>query len=142
MYTGRIPMNGTQSDNTNSLSLAIDARKAVKALMVSETSGVLDDQLRQVLADAVASLNALNSGTPLYSNLSKASSFESYDQIKAVHEVQLAMFDGKLAERLQLLLTDSASEHVQENKEDAIRFFTAIENQALQNYNQSFQFSR
>ncbi|MGA3372521.1 MAG: hypothetical protein ABSC48_12250 [Terracidiphilus sp.] len=135
-------MNGTQSDNTNSLSLAIGARKAVKALMVSEASGILDEQLRQVLADAVASLNALNSGTPLYANLSKASSFESYDQIRAVHEVQLAMSDGRLTERLQLLLTDSAGEHVQENKEYAIQFFTAIENRALQNYNQSFQFSR
>ena len=67
-----------------SLSLAIDARKAVKALIASETSGVLDDQLRQVLADAVTSLNALSSGTPLYANLSKSSSFESYDQIRAV----------------------------------------------------------
>lgn len=142
MYTGRIPMNGTQNDNTNSLSLAIDARKAVKALMASESSGVLDEQLRQVLEDAVASLNALNSGTPLYANLSKASSFESYDQIRAVHEVQLAMSDDRLTERLQLLLADSAGEHLQENKEYAIQFFTAIENGALQNYNQSFQFSR
>ena len=125
-----------------SLSLAIDARKAVKALIASETSGVLDDQLRQVLADAVTSLNALSSGTPLYANLSKSSSFESYDQIRAVHEVQMAMSGEKLTERLQLLLAGSPGEHVQENMQFAIQFFTAIENRALQKYNQSSRFNQ
>ena len=62
-------MNGLQSDTTNSLSLAVDARKAVKALVAFRRSGLRDEQLRQVLSDAVASLNALNAGTSLFANL-------------------------------------------------------------------------
>ncbi len=131
-------MNGLQSDTTNSLSLAVDARKAVKALVAFRRSGLRDEQLRQVLSDAVASLNALNAGTSLFANLSPASSYESYEQIRTVQEVQAAISDDKLTEKLQLLLGESAGEQIQESVQSAIRFFTAIENRALQKYNQSF----
>jgi len=133
-------MNGTQNDTTNSLCLALDARKAVKALVAFRRSGIRDEQLRQVLSDAVASLIALNSDTSLFANLSRASSYESYEQIRTVQEVQRAISDDRLTEKLQLLLADPAGEQIQESVQSAIHFFTAIENRALQKYNQSFGF--
>jgi hypothetical protein len=133
-------MAGTLSDNTNSLSLALAARKAVKALVTFRNSGVRDDRLREALADAIASLNALNVGASLFANLSNASSYESYEQIQTVQEVQRAISDDKLTEKLQLLLVEAAGESVQESVQSAIQFFTAIENRSLQKYNQSFGF--
>jgi hypothetical protein len=134
-------MNSTQSDNTNSLSLALDARKAVKALVAFRKSGVRDEQLQLVLSDALASLHALNSGSSLYANLSSTSSYESYEQIQTVQEVQKAISDDRLTEKLeQLLRADRVEEQTQESVQSAIHFFTAIENRALQKYNQSFGF--
>lgn len=134
-------MTGTPSDNTNSLSLALDARKAVRALLAFQRSGVRDNQLRQALSDVVASLNALNTGTSLFANLSSTSSYESYDQIRTVQEAQRALSDDKLTEKLQLLLTEPEGKDVQVSLQSAILFFTAIENRALQKYNQSFGFN-
>jgi hypothetical protein len=134
-------MTGTPSDNTNSLSLALDARKAVRALLAFKRDGVRDDQLRQALSDAVASLNALNTGTSLFVHLSATSSYESYDQIRTVQEAQRALSDDRLTEKLQLLLTEHEGEDMQVSLNSAILFFTAIENRALQKYNQSFGFN-
>ena len=133
-------MLGTLNDNTNSLSLALDARKAVKALIAFRKDGVRDDRLKQALADAVASLDALNSGASLFANLSSASSYESYEQIRTVQEVQTALSDERLTEKLKRLIAEPMDERVQDNVQSAIHFFTAIENRALQKYNQSFGF--
>jgi len=134
-------MTGTPSDNMNSLSLALDARKAVRALLAFKRDGVRDNQLRQVLSDAVVSLNALNTGASLFAHLSSTSSYESYDQIRTVQEAQTALSDDKLTEKLQLLLAEPEGRDVQANLHSAILFFTAIENRALQKYNQSFGFN-
>jgi hypothetical protein len=131
-------MVNTANDNTSSLSLALDARKAVKALISYRRDGVRDECLRQVIADAVASLNALNTGVALFANLSHSSSYESYEQIRTVQEVQTALSDNRLVQKLQVLLDVPQPEGLQESLDLAIHFFTAIENRALQKYNQAF----
>lgn len=134
-------MPGTLNDNTYSLSLAFDARKAVKALVAFKREGVKDDRLKEAVEDVIASLNALNSGTPLFAHLSSASPFQSYEQIQTLQEVQAALSDDRLTEKLQnLISTESEGDALRESVDFAIQFFTAVENRALQKYNQAFGF--
>jgi|NGEPerStandDraft_6_1074524.scaffolds.fasta_scaffold102779_2 hypothetical protein len=134
-------MLSTLNDNTYSLSLAFDARKAVKALMAFKRDGLKkDDRLKSAVEDVIASLNALNSGTPLFAHLSSASCFQSYEQIQTLQEVQTALSDDRLTEKLQNLIAEPPGELLNESVDSAIQFFTAVENRALQKYNQAFGF--
>jgi len=130
-------MPATLDDNTYSLSLAFDARKAVKALIALRRSGQRDEHLKHAVEDVIASLNALNTGSPLFAHLSDASPFQSYEQIQTLQEVQTALSDDRLTEKLRNVITESG-EVPNESVEFAIRFFTAVENRALQRYNQAF----
>jgi hypothetical protein len=127
-------MLGALNDNTYSLSLAFDARKAVKALIAFKRDGVTDDRLKKAVEDVIVSLRALNSGTPLFANLSSGSSFQSYEQIRTLQEVQTALSDDRL-------ITEHPPDGLEESIDSAIRFFTAVENKALQRYNHAFGLS-
>jgi hypothetical protein len=131
-------MLGTMSDNASSLSLALDARLAIKALNSYRKDGVSKGPLVKAIDDAISSLNALNSGASLFDNVADSSPYESYEQIQTLQEVQLQIADDRLAEKLAALLADEDQSRRERNVDFAITFFVALENRALKKYNQSF----
>jgi hypothetical protein len=132
-------MLAAMGDNTNSLSLALDARTAVKALNAWRKGGEAHQELKVAMKDAVTSLRALNSGTALFENLSPSSSFESYEQIQTLQEVQSAFPNDDVADKLALAMNEGidATQH-QQYVAFAIAFFSALEKRALQKFNQSY----
>ncbi len=130
-------MLATMSDNTNSLSLALDARAAVKALnALRKGGGEAGSQLQTAMADALISLRALNSGAPLYASLSPSSAFENYEQIQTLQEVRSAFPD----EDVEAKLASATKEKDPQGIAFAIEFFSALEKRALQKFNRSYGF--
>jgi len=130
----------TMSDNSNSLSLALDARMAVKALHALRPGEEANVALREAMGDVKISLNALNSGAALFANLSPSSSFESYDQIQTLQEVKSDFVDQDVEAKLDLV--DKKDDPVQQKQgiDFAIIFFTALERRARQKFNRSYGF--
>ena len=134
-------MLATMSDNSSSLSLALDARMAVKAsyALQRQGGGTANDVLKKAIEDVRISLDALSSGAPLFANLSQSSPFENYDQIQTLQEVRAA-FDGDVSAKLELVNKEDDSTQRQEGIDFAIVFFTALERRARQKFNQSYGF--
>lgn len=135
-------MLATMNDNSSSLSLALDARMAVKALYALQRGGELNDASKKAMGDMVASvdtsLKALDSGTALFANLSQ-SSFENYDQIQTLQEVR-SDFDVDVSAKLDLVTKQDDPIQQRQGIEFAILFFTALERRARQKFNQSYGF--
>jgi hypothetical protein len=129
-------MQANLGDNSNSLSLAIDARMAIKALHELQRGGEANEQLRTAVEDVVVSLRALNSGDPLFANLSPLSSFESYEQIRTLQEVR-SEFNEDVSAQLDLVTKQGDPERKRQGIAFAIVFFTALERRARQKFNQS-----
>jgi hypothetical protein len=125
------------TDRTNYLSLALDARKTIKALGQLLHTGAASTELKDALDDTVQSLRALTSGGSLFSGLHAGSSYESYEQIRTLQEVQVTMKDEDLADRLSKVGASPNDAERNRNIELAIMFFAALENRALQRYNRS-----
>jgi len=130
-------MVSASTDRTNYLSLALDTRKTIKALGQWLQTGAESPEVRQALEDTVESLRALSSGGSLFARLHADSSYESYEQIRTLQEVQLTMKDEHLADRLSAVGASPDPVERNRNIEWAITFFAALENQALQRYNRS-----
>ena len=129
-------MVGRTVDRTNYLSLALDARKTVKALM-QLSKGVETTSLKEALEDTVESLRALKQGSSLSARLHPKSSFEYYEQIRTLQEVQSSMNDENLADKLSALNAEIDPNTQKQFLKIAITFFSALENRALQRYNRS-----
>lgn len=125
------------SDSTNYLSLALDARKTIKALVAFSENGVQNADLQTALNDAAESLKALNSGEALFAHLKPASSYEFYEQISTLQEVQLSMKDERLPEKLEMVVNAANVDQRRDSAELALRFFVALENRALQKFSRS-----
>jgi hypothetical protein len=119
----------TMTDNSASLSLALDARLAIKALKAYRKAGVSDARLTSAIKDAVASLNALNS---------EASPYEGYAQLQTLREVQSELSDDNLVQKLGASIDSSSGATRDQDVDYAITFFVSLENRALKKYNQSF----
>lgn len=134
-------MLATMSDNTNSLSLALDARTAVKALNVlRKGGGEVRSELQTAMTDALVSLRALNSGAPLFAGLSPSSAFENYEQIQTLQEVESAFPGQDVEAKLALVTNERDPAQRQQGIAFAIEFFTALEKRALQKFNRSYGF--
>ncbi len=129
-------MQASMNDNSSSLSLALDARMAIKALRAFQKGGKADDALMVAAADIATSLRALHSGGPLFANLSRSSSFESYDQIQTLKEVK-SDFKEDVEAKLDLIANGNPD---QQGIEFAIDFFSALERRARQKFNRSSGF--
>jgi hypothetical protein len=130
-------MVSVNTDRTNYLSLALDARKTIKALMQASETGTETPQLKGAIDDTVESLRALSSGALLFSHLQPQSPYQHYEQVKTLDEVQSAMKDEHLADRLSELKDTVDPAHREKIIKLAIAFFSALENRALQRYNTS-----
>ena len=130
-------MVSVNTDRTNYLSLALDARKTIKALMQASQTGTETPELKGAIHDTVESLRALSSGALLFSHLHPQFPYQHYEQVKTLEEVQSAMKDEHLADRLSELKDTVDPAHREEIIKLAIAFFSALENRALQRYNTS-----
>lgn len=128
------------SDNSSSLSLAIDARMAIKALYELQRSGEANESLKRAVEDVAISLKALSTGGPLFANLSPTSPFESYEQYQTLQEVQSAFSGDDVEAKLELVTKSENHAQQQQGIEFAIAFFTALERRARQKFNQSSGF--
>jgi hypothetical protein len=133
-------MQASMSDNSSSLSLAIDARMAIKALHELQRGGEANETLKRAMEDVSTSLKALSTGGPLFANLSPTSPFESYDQFQTLQEVQSAFSDDDVEAKLELVTKSDDPVQQQQGIDFAIAFFTALERRARQKFNQSYGF--
>ena len=130
-------MVSASTDRTNYLSLALDARKTIKALGQWLQTGAESAEVKQALDDTVESLRALSSGGPLFARLRADSCYESFEQIRTLQELQLTIDDDHLADRLSNVGLSPDPAERNRDIEWAITFFAALENRALQRYNRS-----
>ena len=130
-------MVSVNTDRTNYLSLALDARKTIKALMQAAQTGTETDELKGAIRDTVQSLRALSTGALLFNNLHPQFPYQHYEQVKTLEEVQSVMKDENLADKLSELYGAIEPPHRDEIIKLAISFFSALENRALQRYNTS-----
>jgi hypothetical protein len=135
-------MLATSSDNSSSLSLALDARMAIKALyaLQRQPGGAANGTLKKAIDDVRTSLSALSSGTPLFANLSQSSLFENYGQIETLQEVRSAFSQEDVGAKLEVVNQQDDPDQQKEGIEFAITFFTALERRARQKFNQSYGF--
>jgi len=130
-------MQGTMTDNSSSLSLALGARMAIKALYEVQRGGKANSALKKAMGDVTTSLKALSTpGTPLFAHLSSSSSFESFDQIQTLQEVQSTFPEENVEEKLGFAISAPDSELKRQGIEFAIIFFSALERRARQKFNQ------
>ena len=130
-------MVSLNTDRTNYLSLALDARKTIKALRQAVQTGTETEELKGAIHDTVESLRALSSGELLFSNLNPQFSYQHYEQVKTLEEVQSAMKEQNVADRLSELNDALEPDQRVAIINLAILFFSALENRALQRYNTS-----
>lgn len=130
-------MVSANTDRTNYLSLALDARMIIRALLQFSETGNETEQLKEALKDTVESLRALTSGGALFSRLHAQFPYQYYEQIKTLQEVRTAMNDDHLADRLSAISDTEDVKEREQNLQLAIAFFSALENRALQRYNSS-----
>ena len=130
-------MVSVNTDRTNYLSLALDARKTIKALMQASATCTESDELKGAIDDTVESLRALSSGALLFARLHPQFPYQHYEQVKTLEEVQSAMKEEHVADRLSELNSTVDPGHREQLIKLAISFFSALENRALQRYNTS-----
>jgi hypothetical protein len=130
-------MQSTMTDNSSSLSLALGARMAIKALYELQKSGKANSALTKAMDDVTTSLKALSTpGAPLFAHLSSSSSFESFDQIQTLQEVQTTFPNVNVEEKLGFVIGAPDPELKRQGIEFAIVFFSALERRARQKFNQ------
>jgi hypothetical protein len=127
----------TNTDRTNYLSLALDARMIIRALQEFSETGHETERLRDAIKDTADSLRALTSGAPLFSRLHDHFPYQYYEQIKTLQEVNKAMNEENLADKLSAIINATDAEERKPNLNLAIDFFSALENRALQRYSSS-----
>ena len=124
-------------DRTNYLSLALDARKTINALVKASEGDEESMELKSAIEDTVESLRALSTGGLLFSRLRPQFPYQYYEQVKTLEEVDEAMKEQHVADRLSELVKNVEPQQRTQILKLAILFFSALENRALQRYNNS-----
>jgi hypothetical protein len=114
------------------LSLALDARLAIKALRQKSAPYTIAPQLRDSVKAALDSLKAINRGGELYARLGELEPYEHFEQMYTLREVAASLKDSNLVEELQAL-SESESPS-QEARAAALKFFSEVERRALHYY--------
>jgi hypothetical protein len=135
--TGEGLMVSATTDRTNYLALALDARKTINALLKASETGEQPTELTGAIDDTIESLNALRTGDLLFSNLNPHFPYQYYEQVKTLEEVDDAMKEQHVADRLSELRKPVAPDEREKILQLAIAFFSALENRALQKYTNS-----
>jgi len=113
------------------LSLALDARLAIKALRQKPSRGEAVSQLRESVRAALDSLKAISRSDELYAQLGELEPYEHFEQMYTLQQVWLSLKDSNLVEELQNLSSESPS---LEARAAALKFFSEVERRALHYY--------
>jgi hypothetical protein len=123
--------------NARYLSLALDARKIIDALIlfVKETD---TPRMETLVGKVLESLNASTDRERIFSSAQRRSLFGDYERMQTLEEVQREFPTENIGERLQeLLRNDIDAQLRKKSAEQAIQFFCALEGRALERYTQA-----
>ncbi len=125
---GAMPHSG---EKIHYLSLALDARLAIKALRQKTSAGAVGPELRESVKAALDSLKAISRGGELYAQLGELEPYEHFEQMFTLQQVWASLKDSRLVEDLQDLFSENPS---LEARAAALKFFAEVERRALHYY--------
>jgi hypothetical protein len=117
----------------NYLSLALQARSAIKRLKLLLAGNKPTPELKAALLAALNSLGepTLRSGSPI-AKLHDEVGFDRFEEIQTVEEVIHILGDSNLREEIARI--HSGENYTEEDIRATIGFFSAVENRALYHY--------
>ena len=131
MPTLCVPM-ANHGERINYLSLALQARSAIKRLRVLLPANKPTPELRSALRAALNSLSDAKPHERPYSRLYDEAGFNRFEQIQTVEEVIRVLDDPNLKEGIERIL--KGRKYTDEDVRSTIGFFSAVENRALYHY--------
>jgi|ERR1700723_1356128 len=121
---------------TRYLSLALASRKLIDSLLSFVESNRQDPQLASGLSQFATALTLNRAGNNLFSTPNQAS-FSHYEQVLTLQDALKSLSGRDIAAELSGVLDDTSNiENRRKNAKSVIDFFYAVENRALNNYNQ------
>lgn len=132
MPTLSVPM-ANRGDRTNYLTLALQARSAIKRLRLVLAGGEPTPELKSALRAALNSLSepTPQSGSPV-SRLHDETGFNRFEGIQTLEEVVRVLDDPSLEEEIGRIY--AGEKYTEEDVRATIGFFSAVENRALYHY--------
>jgi hypothetical protein len=121
-----------RGERTNYLSLALQARSAIKRLRLVLVGGEPTPELKSALG---AALNSLSEPTPKSGSVSRLhdeAGFNRFEEIQTVEEVIRVLDDPDLRDEIARICAGKA--YTAEDVRAVIGFFSAVENRALYHY--------
>ena len=120
------------------LSLALDARKILDALVIFIEEGRRVPDLESCLQDAVESLKRASGEHSIFAPLRTSLALEHYEQIRTVDEVSESAEKQKaIIDKLSNVMAQTGDSKAQKQSAyDAVDFFYALERRALHHYGQ------
>lgn len=131
MPTLGVPM-ANRGERINYLSLALQARSAIKRLGLLQHPHEPQPELKSALQ---AALNSLRAPTPVMSKLHdehEEAEFNRFEEIQTVEEVIGSLDDSSLKDKIERIL--NGTKYTEDDVRSTIRFFSAVENRALYHY--------
>ncbi len=119
-------------DRTNYLSLALQARSAIKRLRLLSPPNEATPELKSALQAALNSLSDTKPQEGMCSRLYDEAGFNRFEQIQTVEEVIRALDGPNLKRGIEHIL--EGPEYTNEDVRATIGFFSAVENRALYHY--------
>lgn len=114
------------------LSLALDARLAIKALRQKSPTDLTATELRSSVSAALDSLKAITRGGEVYAQLGDLKPYEHVEQMYTLHEAWETLKDSNLVEELQNVFESQVP--TPEARATALKFFSEVERRALHYY--------
>lgn len=131
MPTLGMPM-ANRGERIKYLSLALQARSAIKRLRLLSPASEPAPELRSALQAALNSLTGSKPQEGLYSRLYDEAGFNRFEEIQTVEEVISVLDDPNLKDRIERIL--KGRKYGDEDIRTVIGFFSALENRALYHY--------
>src|SRR5271169_283831 len=122
----------SRGERVNYLSLALQARSAIKRLRLLLPPNEPTPQLKSALQAALNSLSDTKPHEDLCSKLYDEGGFNRFEQIQTVEEVIRVLDDPNLRDGIEHIL--KGPEYTNEDVRATIGFFSAVENRALYHY--------
>jgi hypothetical protein len=126
----------TTGTRTRYLALALASRKVIDSLLLFVESNQQDPQLAPALTQFADALKLTGEKKNLFSASGQAA-FAHYEQVLTLQEAMESLQGRNVAGELSGILDETS--HIEMRKQNAnkvIDFFYAVENRALNNYNQ------
>jgi hypothetical protein len=122
-----------RGDRTNYLTLALQARSAIKRLRLILAGGEPTPELKSALQAALNSLSEPTSqSSSSVSRLHDEAGFNRFEGIQTVEEVVCVLDNPNLKDEIERITT--GEKYTKEDVRATIGFFSAVENRALYHY--------